>query len=83
MAQGLGQLTAYGMDQKVATICGDSTFFHTILPGLVNAQYHNANMLLLVLDNSATAMTGSQPWGATWRLPIPLTWRRQRRPSAA
>ncbi len=65
MAQGLGQLTAYGMDQKVATICGDSTFFHTILPGLVNAQYHNANMLLLVLDNSATAMTGFQPHPGT------------------
>ena len=65
LAQGLGQLTAYGMDQKVATICGDSTFFHTILPGLVNAQYHNANMLLLVLDNSATAMTGFQPHPGT------------------
>ena len=65
LAQGLGQLTAYGLDQKVVTMCGDSTFYHSILPGLVNARYHSANMLLLVLDNSATAMTGFQPHPGT------------------
>jgi len=65
VAEGLGQLTHYGLDQKVVTVCGDSTFFHTILPGLVNATYHNSNMLLMVLDNSATAMTGFQPHPAT------------------
>ncbi len=65
IAEGLGQLTNYGLDQKVVTVCGDSTFFHTILPGLVNAAYHNANMLLIVLDNSATAMTGFQPHPGT------------------
>lgn len=65
LAEALGQLTHYGLDQKVVTVCGDSTFFHTILPGLVNATYHNANMLLMVLDNSATAMTGFQPHPAT------------------
>ena len=65
LAEGLGQLTHYGLDQKVVTVCGDSTFFHTIMPGLVNATYHNANMLLMVLDNSATAMTGFQPHPAT------------------
>ena len=57
-AEGLGQLSAYGMDQPVVTMCGDSTFFHTVLPGLCNASYHNSNMTLIVLDNSATAMTG-------------------------
>lgn len=65
VAEGLGQLTNYGLDQKVVTVCGDSTFFHTILPGLVNATYHNANMLLMILDNSATAMTGFQPHPGT------------------
>lgn len=65
LAEGLGQLTNYGLDQKVVTVCGDSTFFHTIMPGLVNATYHHANMLLMVLDNSATAMTGFQPHPAT------------------
>lgn len=65
LAEGLGQLTAYGLDQKVVTMCGDSTFFHTVMPGLVNAKYHNANMLLMILDNSATAMTGFQPHPGT------------------
>ena len=65
LAEGLGQLTSYGLDQKVVTMCGDSTFFHTIIPGLVNARYHHANMLLMVLDNSATAMTGFQPHPGT------------------
>lgn len=65
VAEGLGQLTNYGLDQKVVTMCGDSTFFHTIIPGLINATYHNANMLLIVLDNSATAMTGFQPHPGT------------------
>jgi indolepyruvate ferredoxin oxidoreductase alpha subunit len=65
LAEGLGQLTSYGLNQKVVTMCGDSTFFHTIIPGLVNASYHHANMLLMVLDNSATAMTGFQPHPGT------------------
>ena len=65
LAEGLGQLTSYGIEQKVVTMCGDSTFFHTIMPGLVNASYHHANMLLMVLDNSATAMTGFQPHPGT------------------
>lgn len=65
LAEGLGHLTSYGLEQKVVTMCGDSTFFHTIMPGLVNASYHHANMLLMVLDNSATAMTGFQPHPGT------------------
>lgn len=64
-AESLGQLTAYGFDQPVVAVVGDSTFFHTTIPGLIGAQFHNANILLLVLDNSATAMTGFQPHPGT------------------
>lgn len=64
-AEGLSQLTAYGFDQPIVALCGDSTFFHTIIPGLVNAKVNNANMLFIVLDNSATAMTGFQPHPGT------------------
>lgn len=60
-AEGLGQLNRFGFDQPVVAFSGDSTFFHSCLPGLVNARYHNANMLFVILDNSATAMTGFQP----------------------
>jgi indolepyruvate ferredoxin oxidoreductase alpha subunit len=45
----------------VVSIIGDSTFWHTGLPGLVNAVYNNSKLLLLIVDNSATAMTGFQP----------------------
>ena len=44
----------------VATI-GDSTFFHAGLPALVNAVFHGARIILVILDNSTTAMTGLQP----------------------
>jgi indolepyruvate ferredoxin oxidoreductase alpha subunit len=39
---------------------GDSTFFHTGIPGVVNAVYNQTDIVLIVLDNSTTAMTGQQ-----------------------
>ena len=65
MAEGLGQLNRFGFDQPVVAMAGDSTFFHTCLPGLVSSVFHKANMLFVVLDNSATAMTGFQPHPGT------------------
>ncbi len=44
---------------------GDSTFFHTGIPGVVNAVYNQTKMTLIVLDNSTTAMTGHQPHPGT------------------
>jgi indolepyruvate ferredoxin oxidoreductase alpha subunit len=44
----------------VATI-GDSTFFHAGLPALINAVFHRARFILVILDNATTAMTGHQP----------------------
>jgi indolepyruvate ferredoxin oxidoreductase alpha subunit len=44
----------------VATI-GDSTFFHAGLPALLNAVIQDARILLVILDNGTTAMTGHQP----------------------
>jgi len=40
---------------------GDSTFFASSLTGVVNAVYNQTPVTLVVLDNSLTAMTGSQP----------------------
>lgn len=56
---------AHTIDQPVIAIIGDSTFFHTGVPGLINAVYNNAPMLVLVLDNRITAMTGHQPHPGT------------------
>ncbi len=44
----------------VATI-GDSTFFHAGIPALLNAVFHGARFILVILDNATTAMTGHQP----------------------
>jgi indolepyruvate ferredoxin oxidoreductase alpha subunit len=48
-------------DQKVISFIGDSTFFHSGIPGLINAVYNNHNFTLVILDNGTTAMTGHQP----------------------
>ncbi len=46
---------------------GDSTFFASGMTGVVNALYNDATMVLIVLDNSTTAMTGHQPHPGTGR----------------
>jgi indolepyruvate ferredoxin oxidoreductase, alpha subunit len=43
-----------------ATI-GDSTFFHSGIPALINAVVQGARFVLVIMDNSTTAMTGHQP----------------------
>jgi len=67
LAAGFGQLDRFGLSQPVLAVCGDSTFYHAAMPALVNARYNGANFVLLLLDNSATAMTGFQPHPGTGR----------------
>ncbi len=57
---------AQGMLQKiegenVIAYVGDSTFFHSGIPGLINAVQQNASLVLIILDNKWVAMTGHQP----------------------
>jgi len=61
LASGFGKLERYGFSQPPIAVCGDSTFFHAAMPALVNAIYSKSNMIMAILDNSATAMTGFQP----------------------
>ena len=44
---------------------GDSTFFASGITGVVNAVYNQNDIILIVLDNSTTAMTGHQPHPGT------------------
>ncbi|HAR80702.1 MAG TPA: indolepyruvate ferredoxin oxidoreductase subunit alpha [Succinivibrionaceae bacterium] len=44
---------------------GDSTFFASGITGIVNAIYNEANIIICILDNSTTAMTGHQPHPGT------------------
>ncbi|MCL5010847.1 MAG: indolepyruvate ferredoxin oxidoreductase subunit alpha [Patescibacteria group bacterium] len=52
---------AAGGRQKPVAFIGDGTFFHAGLPALLNAVYNKSNILLVILDNRITAMTGHQP----------------------
>ena len=61
LASGFGKLGRFGMEQTVLAVCGDSTFYHAVIPALINAVHHRANITLIILDNGGTAMTGFQP----------------------
>ena len=52
-------------DKKIAGVIGDSTFIHSGITGLINAVYNRAKGLIIILDNSTTAMTGGQNHPAT------------------
>jgi indolepyruvate ferredoxin oxidoreductase alpha subunit len=65
ISQAAGFYHAYAQDGAgfpaiVATI-GDSTFYHSGIPALVNAVSQRARFILVILDNGTTAMTGHQP----------------------
>lgn len=46
---------------RVIACPGDSGFFHTGLPAAANAAYNRAPIVILVLDNMTTALSGCQP----------------------
>ena len=55
----------HGMDKvlktdKVVSVIGDSTFFHTGINNLISAVYNKSKGIVLILDNRITAMTGAQ-----------------------
>ena len=60
-ACGLAEVT----DQDIVATIGDSTFFASGLPGIVNAVYNQHRICVVVLDNRTTAMTGHQPHPGT------------------
>jgi indolepyruvate ferredoxin oxidoreductase alpha subunit len=65
VASGLGKLDRFNFRQPVLAVCGDSTFFHAVIPALINAVHSESDVVLVVLDNSGTAMTGFQPHPGT------------------
>lgn len=72
LCMGAGVTMAQGFhwvenDAVTFAFIGDSTFFASGITGVVNAVYNEADMILCVLDNSTTAMTGHQPHPGTGR----------------
>lgn len=49
-----------GNGKRCIGVMGDSTFFHSGMTSLLEAVYNNSNVLLTVLDNRITGMTGHQ-----------------------
>lgn len=52
--------TRAGVNRRVVTVLGDSTFFHTGINALINTVYNNSNTINIILDNRITGMTGHQ-----------------------
>jgi indolepyruvate ferredoxin oxidoreductase alpha subunit len=52
-------------DTVAFSFIGDSTFFASGITGVINAFYNQANITVIILDNSTTAMTGHQPHPGT------------------
>jgi indolepyruvate ferredoxin oxidoreductase alpha subunit len=61
LAGGFAKLEAFGLDKPVMAVCGDSTFYHAVIPALINARHNKADITFIVMDNAGTAMTGFQP----------------------
>ena len=59
---GLGIGLRYaGVDKPIIAAIGDSTLFHAGLPPALNAAWYGSRVVIAVLDNRVTAMTGHQP----------------------
>jgi indolepyruvate ferredoxin oxidoreductase alpha subunit len=64
IGQAAGFYQAYrvtGQPRDIVASIGDSTFFHAGIPPLIDAVVQGARFVLVILDNSTTAMTGNQP----------------------
>lgn len=56
-----------GRKEKVFAVIGDSTFFHSGITGLIDAVVNKAPVVINILDNRITAMTGHQENPGTGR----------------
>ncbi|MFZ1286622.1 MAG: thiamine pyrophosphate-dependent enzyme, partial [Candidatus Phosphoribacter sp.] len=54
-----GGVQAGDPGRHVAVI-GDSTFFHSGIPALINVLYNRSNVVTIIMDNRITGMTGHQ-----------------------
>ncbi len=53
-------LQIQGSNKRVVSVMGDSTFFHTGIPALIEVLYNESNTVNVILDNRITGMTGHQ-----------------------
>lgn len=58
MAQGFAR---FNDDGRTIAVLGDSTFFHSGIPALIDMVVQGSRATVVIVDNSWTAMTGAQP----------------------
>ena len=51
--------------KKVAAVIGDSTFLHGGIPALLDVAYNKGQVMVILVDNRTTAMTGGQDHAGT------------------
>jgi indolepyruvate ferredoxin oxidoreductase, alpha subunit len=56
-----------GSPEHHVAVIGDSTFFHSGIPALLNVVYNHSPVVTIILDNRTTAMTGHQENPGTGR----------------
>ena len=61
-----GAMKANDNERHVAVL-GDSTFFHTGIPALINVVYNQSPVVTVIMDNRTTGMTGHQDNPSTGR----------------
>ena len=49
-----------GSPEKHVAVIGDSTFYHTGIPALINVVYNQSPVVTIIMDNRITGMTGHQ-----------------------
>ena len=65
---GIGSGLALFNDKRpVVAFLGDSTFFHAGIPGIINGLFNQHNLILVLMENGTTAMTGHQDHAASGR----------------
>jgi indolepyruvate ferredoxin oxidoreductase alpha subunit len=56
-----------GSPERHVAVIGDSTFFHTGIPALINTVYNRSPVITIIMDNRVTGMTGHQENPGTGR----------------
>jgi indolepyruvate ferredoxin oxidoreductase alpha subunit len=56
-----------GSSERHVAVIGDSTFFHTGIPALINTVYNRSPVITVIMDNRVTGMTGHQDNPGTGR----------------
>ena len=56
-----------GSPERHVAVIGDSTFFHSGIPALVNTVYNRSPVVTIIMDNRVTGMTGHQENPGTGR----------------